>query len=126
MNVSARKVNSEAGGEFKGNTDIDGIRNTFQWVDPNVLEDIEIYKKEPIGKNLMHEITESYEGGKLGIRDNTTVMFALTDIPQKSYNKKTKKLLDRHYRKYYKKAHKRATKQSEITQDDLEKLYGKK
>ncbi|MBR5907968.1 MAG: hypothetical protein IKZ50_06220 [Bacteroidales bacterium] len=126
VNVSARKVNSEAGGEFKGNTDIDGIRNTFQWVDPNVLEDIEIYKKEPIGKNLMHEITESYEGGKLGIRDNTTVMFALTDIPKKSYNKKTKKLLDRHYRKYYKKAHKRATKQSEITQDDLEKLYGKK
>lgn len=75
--------------------------NAYQIIDPNVLAKGDSYSEK--GKMITHEVTEAYEGAKIGQKKGKDDMLRIKNMkiqPFKTYNK----------------AHSRATKQNNVFQ----------
>ena len=80
VNIEAKKENSfewhdgkilptEGGGGYGGNNVVEGVVNTYQKVVPSMLDDRDrLVDGESSGKYMLHEVAESYIGGKIAKR----------------------------------------------------------
>ena len=89
------------GGAFGGNRLIDGIRETYQYIYVKQLEHLDEITNSEFGKSFHHELTESFEGGKLADERSLQEVKPTTDINSPDYQ-------------LYREAHDRATPQPPI------------